>query len=204
MYWELHKGSSSTGTLLIWGSASDQIICTLDYPRGTNEQCANDPTPVDDDDSPPGFGRRLSEPLSTHVEMVAKNIWELDKAVLANITLGYNIERRECEHASVGNGVCDAANMNMECGFDGGDCCRSTCGQWLNWGSDDDGDDGDNDDGDDDGGSGYDDCLTEGDDRDWDSTCYAPLPDPESDDGSAWPFYMSFGDGNDEVQGGGG
>jgi len=49
-----------------------------------------------------------------------------------------NIYAPECTEANfevIGNGLCDACANSAECGYDGGDCCESTCigedcGQW--------------------------------------------------------------------------
>ncbi|CAN0376865.1 unnamed protein product [Pylaiella littoralis] len=32
-----------------------------------------------------------------------------------------------CDSVRVGNGNCDEGNNNVECGYDGGDCCKCTC-----------------------------------------------------------------------------
>ena len=33
----------------------------------------------------------------------------------------------------IGDGVCDSSNNNLECGWDGGDCCRCTCIGWCSY-----------------------------------------------------------------------
>ncbi len=47
-----------------------------------------------------------------------KNYTDADSFPQCNVT----------SRASIGNGVCDGAAYNVdECGYDGGDCCQTTC-----------------------------------------------------------------------------
>ena len=46
-------------------------------------------------------------------------MWEISKA-----DLPFELGSRGCDRSTMGDGICDAVNNDMGCGFDDGDCCR--------------------------------------------------------------------------------
>ena len=50
-----------------------------------------------------------------------------NKYIAQEATLPFKKYLTSCDTSSMGDGVCDDANNDMACDFDGGDCCSATC-----------------------------------------------------------------------------
>lgn len=115
VYWELHRGA--TGTVVSSGS---DCVSACD-PLTTNP-CPSDCSAFESC----SIGlRRLDVETSAPTSFPA-NVFGVDLSAASSNNEKFFLSSR-CSYGSVGDSVCDALNNNAACGWDGGDCCTSTC-----------------------------------------------------------------------------
>ena len=73
-----------------------------------------------------GSRRILSSPSHQHKNSSMYPGWSRSQVTM-NAILPFDPAKTSCLRSKIGDGFCDIPNNDMACGFDGGDCCSTTC-----------------------------------------------------------------------------